>query len=175
MGFSSLVISLFRAHCQSNSIIQIDRRERVKINHTKQLKMCKKCCVCFAGGTSQGSQFKMIKCSKCSKSSGGTSQGDPNDSLTEEDCREGSGGLGLLISFSLSHFDWDYWYLPHYPILIEIIDTFLIIPFRLGYLYLSHYLSLRFPSPFDIDNDLQRELFIMQSYANAETQARQKI
>ena len=108
MGFSSLVISLFRAHCQSNSIIQIDRRERVKINHTKQLKMCKKCCVCFAGGTSQGSQCKMIKCSKCSKSSGGTSQGDPNDSLTEEDCREGSGELGLLISSSLSHFDWDY-------------------------------------------------------------------
>ena len=70
---------------------------------------------------------------------------------------------------------WDYWYLSHYPILIGIIDTFLIIPFRLGYLYLSHYLSLRFPSPFDIDNDVQRELFIMQSYANAETQARQKI
>ena len=67
--------------------------------------MCKKYSACFVGGASQGSQFKMFK---CSKSSGGTSQGDPNDSLTEEDCREGSGGLGLLISFSLSHFDWDY-------------------------------------------------------------------
>ena len=101
-------IVLIKSKNQSNSTIQKNGRERVKINHTKQLKMCKKCCVCFAGGTSQGSQFKMIKCSKCSKSSGGTSQGDPNDSLTEEDCREGSGGLGLLISFSLSHFDWDY-------------------------------------------------------------------
>ena len=101
-------IVLIKSKNQSNSTIQKNGRERVKINHTKQLKMCKKCCVCFAGGTSQGSQFKMFNCSKCSKSSGGTSQGDPNDSLTEEDCREGSGGLGLLISFSLSHFDWDY-------------------------------------------------------------------